>query len=201
MEKLNFKCPICNNNEHYKINLLDTTSKKNLGDGFYDRRTVTTVPRTLIRYEIESYGDGGTAISFNAYADAYLCKKCGHIQLFGKQLLDQINSDDKSLNFQKKDIESKLNSINKQLSILLTKKEKIETRQDQINQLLNSEDITIRQQRELTEEAEQIRKDLKPLYREINPIKEEQEKYQSELDEIDLKLKNIATISKRTINK
>ena len=91
-----FKCPICGCTEHYEIGSVGSKLEQWLGSGYSDdpRRIIVTEQRALLDHEFSISGDASGSCSLNANFEAYLCKKCGHVQLFAEDMLRAIKFDE-----------------------------------------------------------------------------------------------------------
>ena len=164
-----FKCPICGCEEHYQLKAL----KFDYGKTF---KQDSLLDVKLIARELE----GSINLNVESNAEAYLCKNCGHVELFAEDLLLKIKKEEL-------DILNNNNEVNQKLEKLSIEKEQLtkelplkEKRMIELDKLLKSEDITIRQQREYQEErnelANQIRRlpdELKSLERNIEQLKKQ----------------------------
>ena len=195
-----FKCPICGCTEHYEIGSVGSKLEQWLGSGYSDdpRRIIVTEQRALLDHEFSISGDASGSCSLNANFEAYLCKKCGHVQLFAEDMLRAIKFDEERLSSEIAAKQKEVKELNDKAASLDSEKAKIEKRLNELNSLLKSEDITVKQQKEFTLEKEEAQKRLRDIEKENKLISPNLEKALAELEKLKDRLDNVSHIKSVT---
>lgn len=147
-----YKCPICGCTEHYQVPFV----KELHGGGDYGYSY--SVSKTLMFNKhknnvVETYrGIICGECSDGKYTTTYLCKGCGHVDLFAEALLKKIKADDATYTEEVEKLSEEVSELTKKVEQLRKEEEKLLTRCEELGQLIKSEDITIRQQKEYKEE-------------------------------------------------
>ena len=164
-----FKCPICGCSEHFEIG---ATGK----DDF-----------NLITYKNELKGEVWGELIINGNFNVYLCKKCGHVDLFNTEMVEEINKQNKVVDEKAESIINEINRINGKIKSIKEKTEPVLKRIDELKQLLKSEDITIRQQKSYQQELDQLeeKKSTSKPFKELNILKGELKRQEFLLKELD----------------
>ena len=170
MKSFKFKCPICGCEDHYQINFVNQfkETKSESGPTYGSSpRFYEVVNRCIINYSLEThYLDGSVGISIGSCANAFLCKNCGYINLFAQNLLSNIKNDET----------------------------KFKDELSELEKLLESEDITVKQQKEFKEEKEKKTNELKKIRYEIENHEKELEKLDAKIDEAKAKLDSVTIV-------
>ena len=178
-EEKKFKCPICGCNEHYLVGSVGSSKEE----------------RALLEYHLSTGTQTYVEFSLKGSFKPYICKKCGHVELFAEEMLKSIQDD--KLNFFKlvNEAKGKIKEKRDNIESLTKEKEKLESRLIELNKFLDSEDITVKQQKEYLEEKKSIEerldltvgKSIRLLSRELEPL-------EKELKDLEERLENVSTL-------
>ena len=188
-----FKCPICGCTEHYPISLIENPTKETIGGPYSDNpyRTIIKTPRTLLSYEFSISGDASGLFALNGSAEVYLCAKCGHIELFGENMLARLNRDKQTYESKINELKDELDKLDKEVSSLKSESELLKEKLVKLGKLLASDEITVKQQREYKEESVTIKSKCNELDQSLKVALTEIEKKQKELSETEDRAKKI----------
>ena len=176
-----YKCPICGSTKNVNIAILSTNTAVSIakpGDtrdpAFWDRCDLA--PRGLINWSTESFGDGRTDITFAPQVSTKICTGCGFVSFHALDLAKAVAQDLVMLQEKDAALLAKKEKLLEEKASLDEELESLPEKQNQLNRLLQSEDITIRQQKEYQAQLAELaeRKDeINSRIREIdNRIKE-----------------------------
>ena len=143
------KCSQCGNSEFYKRRFIGSERTFN-STKEYDKTGITEkiykksdVDKTasIIVYGIE--GDAHLGITNNC--DCYICKNCGHIELFAKkEILDELSRQEKNDQEIKEKIEDKLSLYKKKYDELFEFAEKLRKEINELNEIISNENSTMK---------------------------------------------------------
>lgn len=182
-----FKCPICGCMEHYPMSFIALPQRERTGTGYTNDPYMTTVkiPRTILTYDFEISGDASGRFSLEGAAEVYLCSECGHIEFFGESMLREINKEKEEFNTKIKELEKEIEELKNALSSSNHNEyEKTKKRAKELAELLNSEDITVKQQREYKEESILVNSKMRELENVLSDIKRKIDKKTRELADV-----------------
>ena len=177
-EKKEFKCPICGCNEHYEIAIVDTPKYENIyvpnkkGGGTWVESYHE--PNAFISCELKTRElEGWIDFDIHSHVQAYLCKECSHITFFAPSLLKSIKWQEEADRKEREKINSKLvtfkNSRKESLEMIGSMSKRLE----ELEKLLSSEDITIRQQKEYKEEEQKLESEFKIIRKQLESLDKE----------------------------
>lgn len=128
-------------------------------------------------YEVKEWNlsQGTVDLSAGSNAEAYLCKECGHIDIFSDSLLKYYKTAEEEDKRKKQETILKVNELTAKKNKLTASIAPKESRIKELGQLLSSEDITIRQQKEYKTELSQLTNELTVLKRQLGDLKTELE--------------------------
>ena len=179
---MKFKCPICGCEDHFNIQSIGATIEipqySSDGEIVYNAEKVFQKPSSLL---IADYYEGsGISPNFTTL----ICKKCGHVDLFydHKGLELKVSEYKKSMS----DIEFKINEVKKTLNEIDKQYKDNLAEIEDIQNKLSSDEITVREQKELTEKA--------------NILKQAPRNYNYERKKIEGKIKELEVEKSRIIN-
>ena len=86
---MKIKCSVCGSNELCKI---DTFSNEKTRYGLVAGKF--TNKRGMFNYKYSTSGRVGLQMEISTTIDSYVCKNCGHIDFYGRDLLNKIESDE-----------------------------------------------------------------------------------------------------------
>lgn len=153
---MKFKCPICGCEDHFNIRSIGATIEipqySSEGEIDYNAKKVIQKPSSLfIADYYDGYCEGGGGTSIKPNFATLICKKCGHVDLFydHKGLELKVSEYKKSMS----DIEFKINEVKKTLNEIDKQYKDNLAEIEDIRNKLSSDEITVREQKELTEKA------------------------------------------------
>ena len=163
-----FKCPICGCTEHYNI---DSIGSKSF---------------SLISYSNDLHGDVYGGIDISGNFETYICKECGHVQMFSEKLLKQLEKHNKGVDDEIKKLSNDLKIIKSKIDENQKQLLPMQKRIDELVELLKSEDITIKQQKEYKSELDKLSSEnsVRRLNREIKYLNIDLEKKEKELQDL-----------------
>jgi len=186
---MKFKCPICGCEDHFNIQSIGATIEipQYSSDGTIDdnAKKVIQKPSSLfIETTYKGYGECGDSTSISPNFTTLICKKCGHVDLFydHKGLELKVSEYKKSMS----DIEFKINEVKKTLNEIDKQYKDNLAEIEDIQNKLSSDEITVREQKELTEKA--------------NILKQATRNYNYERKKIEGKIKELEVAKHRIIN-
>lgn len=182
-----FKCPICGCTEHFVIDGF----KRNVAEG-YGNQTTYKVKIALINYTEESYGEGGTSINFDVNGGIYLCKNCGHVDFFSEGLLETIQKHSKQIQEKIEILKFEYDRASKQYAELEGDLPKKKNRLLELDELLKSDEITVKQQKEYQNEYARVKDEISKDEKRLAPIARSIEDLQKEIDGLKGKLENVS---------
>ena len=138
--------------------------------------------KELIKASIPMKWEGHDLDISNIRAEVYLCLKCGHCEFFA---MDKIAHYKETVS-RIAELEQELKPLQKELSRLRSKGhyDSLNNRVHELEEALNSIDITIRQQQELEDKLCKARADLNGLDTQIGRLKSKIDPIISELDKL-----------------
>ncbi len=174
MNEKKFKCPICGCKEHYLVSIAGY--KKN--DRVYENNRWVEkdgTPKSILFYEVNTWNlsQGTVDLSAGSNAEAYLCKECGHIDLFSDTLLNYLKRTEEDDRRKQQEATLRLNNLTVKKNTLIASITPKENRVKELGQLLSSEDITIRQQKDYKAELSQLTEELSDLRKQLNALEVE----------------------------
>ena len=182
------ECPVCGEKTtHYEVPGLAEYAN-NIIFPNHGNHEEKKEPIALIKYQSSIWGDasGGTVV--NAFFNALICEKCGHVHLFSNELVHAIKNEIQHLKDRKKALEGKIKDLEADINPLVKEQDHREREIERLNKLLASEDITIKQQKQYTKDLEtisafpySIKNKIQNLINELSPLKEELKKTKTEL--------------------
>ena len=185
---MKFKCPICGCEDHFNIRSIgkpiEIPQYSSDGEIVYNAEKVFQKPSSLLIADYYGYCEGGGGTSINANFTTLICKKCGHVDLFydHKGLELKVSEYKKSMS----DIEFKINEVKKTLNEIDKQYKDNLAEIEDIQNKLSSDEITVREQKELTEKA--------------NILKQAPRNYNYERKKIEGKIKELEVAKRRIIN-
>lgn len=155
-----YRCPICGCEEYYTI------------DGVREPGH-----NSLIEYDLYIIGDA--QVKSNTFSTSFstrVCKSCGHIDLFKdpSHLERQVDEHKKMIEGANQEIKS----IEEEIEKLNLEKKKNEERLDFLNNQLESDEITVKQQKEYEEELIEVKDHLGISRKEMNILEDRLRKAQ-----------------------
>ena len=184
MEKKNFKCPICGNDEHYRVPVVtrcDEIAPRHQSDPA-DLSKVSHSSLLCFGSSLREqylYGD----VVLESLCSAYACSNCGFVSLFATEFIKETKEKRASLEQQKENLERTLSVLKAEIESLGQRKEDLSSRISFVNEQLSSDEITIRQQRELQVELASLKQSLDGL--------QSADSLQNKINEIEDNLKGI----------
>ena len=175
-----FKCPICGCTEHYQLRTIYDASD-------YDENQ----PRALMTFVYKPDADNWSRLSLNSHFCAYLCQKCGHVELFAKGMVDEINDQKNVLNKKIEETQLSIKELKAKKDTMKEEKAILQKRSKELSSLLKSEDITIRQQKQYSEEAKKISNAIDKIYRDSSSIDKEVDAKLQDLEKMKLLLERV----------
>ncbi len=190
-----FKCPICGNEIHLQLTPVSRDDKLVPGSYVMDTHPENTNTNysSMLVYGSWYRGEcleGNTKVEANF--DAFACSKCGHVSLFASKLISSIAGQFKTLNEQKEELTREIETLQGDLAHLKEKIDPMEKRAKEVIKLLKSDEITVRQQRELKKELESLNERQKLLV-EFGNLQEELRVKESKLTSIEFELNLLKT--------
>lgn len=143
------KCSQCGNTEFYKKEFIDVIkSFRDTKD--FDKTGITKerynesdkdITASIVSYKIE----GDAYLSINSYCDCYICKNCGHIELFAKkEFLDEIENQEKIDQVIKGKLEEKEVVYKAKYDKLFEFAEKLRKEVNELNEIIANENSTMK---------------------------------------------------------
>ena len=148
-----YKCPICGNKEAVDVAIFSTATGINL-DKFGEPSAIGhriycgIKPRGLINWTTEGSLDGYTEIRFNPQVTTKICTGCGFVSFHALDLANAVAKDLELLQEKNTELLAEKEKLLKEKAALNGELDSIQEKQERLKQLIQSEDITIRQQKE-----------------------------------------------------
>lgn len=181
------ECPICGEKTaHHEVPGLAEYAN-NIIIPSHNRREEKE-PIALIKYQSYLCGDasGGTVV--NAFFNALICEKCGHVHLISNELVHVIKNEIQNLKNREKFLEEKIKDLETEINTLEKEQDHREREIERLNKLLASEDITVKEQKQYTKDLEtisafpySIKNKIQNLSNELFPLKAELNRTKTEL--------------------
>lgn len=138
------KCSQCGNSEFYKRKFIDSErtfnrtkeyDKTGITETIYNKSDVDKTASIIICDELYVNND----------CDCYICKNCGHIELFvKKEILDEMSRQEKIDQEIKEKIEDKLSLYKKKYDELFEFAEKLRKEVNELNEIITNENSTMK---------------------------------------------------------
>ena len=164
-----YKCPVCGCTEYFPLvpsRVGSRSSSDSKGNGNPKERSLIDSDLSIDCAEWLSIREFNIKLN----AEVCMCKNCAHIDLFGEDLLKNVQNDNE---IKRKEIEQKEN----ELSVLKQRKAELEkelaqirSREEEIVKLLKNEEITVKQHNQLLEESKIVGKKRPLLEKELKKI-------------------------------
>ena len=154
-----YKCPICGSKESVDVALFSkgTSISFNKFSNNSSQIRCDFDPRGLINWGTESYGDGRTDITFSPQVSTKLCTKCGFVSFHALELAKAIAKDLVIIQEKDADLLDEKERLLKEKTTLSVQLDEIPAQEGKLEELIKSEDITIRQQKEYQSELAGLR--------------------------------------------
>lgn len=189
----NFKCIICGCTKHYEVNVLDSKESQINNATFY--------PRTLIQCSTRSYGDGATDIEFKNEPSAFVCSKCGHVELFAEDLVEEIKQDEIKLTSKIQSLKKEIKDIKLELEQNRIALSNLNKQKDKMESLIKSEEISLKELREYNNGKVEMERNINHTSHEIERMNSRLQEIENKLSILDYQLENVDLISDVKINK
>ncbi len=188
---LKYKCPVCGCTEYYSLSGSASSNNDSPRDGQQNYSNKALINAFLDIYCAESLRIRSFDVSLNA--QVCLCKNCGHIDLFNENLVSTFQSDKERFGEELRAKQAELENLNSEKKNTEEELAKIRERTQVIAKLLSSEDITIRQHKELESEAQGINSRRPQLEKRLAQLTKEIEQAQRDYNSIKGKLDRVTT--------
>lgn len=154
---MKFKCPICGCEEHYGIRSIATAERT---DRYEHGKYVYEYPTSLLVYNLKISGDASfDHCEIGANFETFICQKCGHVDMFvSPEELKKKLSDYEKQNIE---LDSEISKVMSELEDFDKQHKDVLKQISQINMKLSSDEITVREQKELTEKVQALRESIK----------------------------------------
>ena len=163
-----YKCPICGNIEYVEADILSTDAgcvetvfDKKYGN-LHEHHSFPA--RGIVNYRCFAKATEGSVevtLSFNNNCTTKVCTKCGFVSLHALSVANGILNDSALLKQKDEDLLKTRDSIVAEIEALKAEADNIPRREAEICEQLKDENITIKQQKELQAELEDIRQRIK----------------------------------------
>lgn len=173
---MKFKCPICGNDEHQKVQCAGET--RVIRKGKYSS-IIEEIPSRGLQDYYFNYERLGCSLErakkpeIIPNFDAYICKKCGHVEMFALELYKRISDEIYDIENTKGLILIKDATLKSDINSMSQKLKCLEVRCEELEKLVKSKSITVGQQEEynleLKEKTVKIR-DMEKGIRELNGL-------------------------------
>lgn len=140
-----YKCPVCGCEKHFKLQAHEIR----------DEKGNRIAPGLIIfKNSLYVYGDAKLEgeVDMRLNATPYICAKCGHIDLFSEGLLQEYEKLRAEAEDAIKQIDDEVKQAKLQIEAAGKEKETDMKRLNEVNKILKSDEITVKQQRELQKE-------------------------------------------------
>ena len=166
-----YKCPICGNNEYVEADILstgadreETVFDKKYGNLVEGKVNHSLPARGLVNYTCSASSmEGGVEVNllFTNNCTTKVCTKCGFVSMHALSVANGILNDIASLKQNDEDLLKTRDSIVAEIEALKAEEENMPRREAEICEQLKDENITIKQQKELQAELEDVRQRIK----------------------------------------
>ena len=199
---IEYKCPICGCTEHYELIGSGTPHEEHHVESKYNKEGKVEIhnsrlesPKSLLltKIKLSSYSEASIAEFFvNLNASVYICKKCGHIDLFNPLLVENIKKEEKELQVEIAAKEKQLIELEQADKASREELDKIVEKLKELNKKLSDENITIKQHNAYKEEAKKLGED-EPKIRHNHQVSSlSKEKLEKEIADLRQKLKDVS---------
>lgn len=167
-----YKCPICGSKESIDVALFSKGTSISFNKFMNNSSQIHCDfdPRGLINWKTESFGDGRTDIFFSPQVKTKVCSQCGFVSFHALELAKAIAKD--LVIIQEKDAEllAEKERLLKEKTMLCAELDAIPAQEGKLEELIKSEDITIRQQKEYQSELASLKERKLEMGRRISDI-------------------------------
>ena len=182
-----YKCPVCGCTEYYSLSG-SSTSTHSTFNGTHNENdgSKSLISADLDIYCAEHLDIRSFGVSLNA--EVCLCKNCGHIDLFNESRVRHFQSEKERLDNELRAKESELSNLKEEQKKIENELASMRERTQAIAKLLTDEDITIRQHKELEQEAQEINSKRPQLEKRLAQLTNEIGQTEREYSSLSLKL-------------
>ncbi len=158
-----YKCPICGGKESVEVAVFSKGTGvciKKFGSCDNFGRCLPNCnldPRGLINWGTKSYGDGHTDIIFSPQVSTKLCTKCGFVSFHALELAKAVAKDLVMIEEKDAELLAEKEKLLDEKTTLSAQLDAIPEQEGKLEELIKSEDITIRQQKEYQSELAGLR--------------------------------------------